>query len=114
MKEIKFSELNDYNDSNSIIIAGVSVDGITMEEIDEIMHKNWGLLPDNKHVTGMARLSDNVLGDKGRTDILFELSGDGIANVMARMQLRMAGLGVMWTSDFIDNYRSDFISGRGM
>ena len=110
MKEIKFAELANYNDSNSLIIAGVDVDGLTIEEIDEVMHKNWGLLPENKHVIGMAHLSDNVLGEDGRSDILFELSGEGTANPMVRLMLRSRGLGVMWTSDFIDNYAKDYLS----
>ena len=110
MKEIKFAELDNYNDSNSLIIAGIDVDGLTIEEIDEVMHKNWGLLPENKHVTGMAHLSDNVLGEDGRSDILFELSGEGTANPMVRLMLRSRGLGVMWTSDFIDNYGKDYLS----
>ena len=110
MKKIKFAELANYNDSNSIVITGVDVKGLTIEEIDEIMHKNWGLLPETKHVTGMAHISDNVLGEDGRTDILFELSGEGIANPMVRMMLRSQGLGLMWTSDFIDNYRTDYFS----
>ena len=110
MKKIKFAELANYNDSNSIVITGVDVKGLTIEEIDEIMHKNWGLLPETKHVTGMAHISDNVLGEDGRTDILLELSGEGIANPMVRMMLRSQGLGLMWTSDFIDNYRTDYFS----
>ena len=110
MKEIKFSDLKNYNDSNSIIIAGVDVDGLTIEEIDDLMHKNWGLLPETKHVTGMAHIYDNVLGEDGRTDVLFELSGEGIANPMVRMMIRTQGLGLMWTSDFIDNYANDYLS----
>ena len=110
MKKIRFAELANYNDSNSIIIAGIDVDGLAIEEIDEIMHKNWGLLPETKHVTGMAHIYDNVLGEDGRTDILFELSGEGIANPMVRMMLRAQGLGLMWTSDFIDNYANDYLS----
>jgi len=110
MKKIRFAELANYNDTNSIVIAGVDVDGLTIEDIDEIMHKNWGLLSEEKHVTGMAHIYDNVLGEDGRTDILFELSGEGIANPMVRMQLRAQGLGLMWTSDFIDNYAKDYLS----
>ena len=112
MKEIKFSDLSNYNDCNSIIITGIDIDGLSTEEIDGIFHENLGLLPAEKHVTGVARLSDNVLGEDGRTDILFELSGEGTANVGARLRLRMSGLGVMWTSDFIDNYHKDYISGN--
>ena len=112
MKEIKFSDLSQYNDCNSIIITGIDIDGLSTEEIDGIFHENLGLLPENKHVTDIAHLSDNVLCEDGRTDILFELSGDGTAYPMVRLMLRQQGLGVMWTSDFIDNYRNDYISGN--
>lgn len=108
MKTIRFSELSNYNDCNSIVIAGVNVDGMTIEEIDSIMRGNWGLLKNDKHVTGMAKITGNVNGEDGRTDILFELSGDDCADPMVRMRLRMSGLGVMWTSDFIDNYSRDY------
>ena len=112
MKEIKFSDLSQYNDSNSIVITSIDVEGLSIEELDNIFHNNLGLLPPEKHVTGVAHLSDNVLGSDGRTDILFELSGEGIAYPMVRLALRSQGLGVMWTSDFMDNYKKDYISGQ--
>jgi len=107
MKQIKFSELVNYDDNNSFIIAGIDPD-LTVEEADNFFHETQ-FLNDETHVLDIIRLSDNVLGDEGRTDLVFVVNKYGM-NPMIRLNFRMSGLAVMWTSDFKDNYAKDYIS----
>ena len=105
---IHFSEVNKFDDNNAIVITGITVDGVeSIDEIDSFFHET-GLFSDDKHVTGVSRILDNVLGDEGRTDLLFHLTEVGSINPMVRLQMRMRGMGVMWTNDFIDNYSKDY------
>lgn len=105
---IHFSEVRNFDDNNAIVITGITVDGVeSIDEIDSFFHET-GLFSDDKHVTGVSRILDNVLGDEGRTALLFHLTEIGSINPMVRLQMRMRGMGVMWTNDFIDNYSEDY------
>ena len=107
MKQIPFSELRNYDDDNSFIVAGINPD-LTVEEADEFFHKT-NFLNDETHIQEILRLSDNVLGEEGRTDLVFVVNQYGM-DPMIRLGFRFGGLAVMWTSDFKDNYANDFVS----
>jgi len=105
---IHFAEVRNFDDNNAIVITGITVDGMdSIDAIDNFFHET-GLFDANKHVTGVSRILDNVLGDQGRTDLLFHLTIEGSINPMVRLKMRMRGFGVMWTNDFIDNYSKDY------
>lgn len=107
---IHFAEVRDFDDNNAIVITGITVDGVdSIEEIDGFFHET-GLFDADKHVTGVSKILDNVLGENGRTDLLFHLTDEGNINPMVRLQMRMRGMGVMWTNDFIDNYSKDYFN----
>jgi len=108
MKEIKFAELKNFNDSESSVMTGITPD-CTVEQVDNFFHET-GFLNDSQHVTDLYHLSDNVKGEDGRSDILVVHSGGECGNPMARIQLNCRGFGLKWTSDFIDNYAKDYIS----
>lgn len=108
MKNIVFSQLKDYNDSNSIVFTAVifkSPDDIL--KLDEFFHE-INLIPKDKHVVDIHFISDNVLGSDGRSDYLIEFDRpDLYVNPMVRLQV---GRGVKWTSDFITNFKEDYKS----
>lgn len=106
---IKFSELKNYNDSNSIVLTAILLEETDIPDVNQYFHE-IKLLNDDKQISAIHHLSDNILGENGRSDFLIELTGEGIANPMIRIQLCMSGFGVHWTSDFIDNYARDYIS----
>lgn len=112
IKPIRFAELKQYNDSNSIVLCAITMRADEIPELDKFLHET-GLLPETKKVSGVCHLSDNVLGEDGRSDLLVELEGDGEVNPMVRIKMCMMGMSVKWTSDFIDNYKNDYISGSG-
>ena len=105
---IHFAEVHNFDDNNAIVITGITVDGVdSIDEIDGFFHET-GLFDADKNVTGVSKILDNVLGENGRTDLLFHLTVEGNINPMVRLQMRMRGMGVMWTNDFIDNYSKDY------
>ncbi len=108
MKEIKFSDLRNYTENNSVVLTGITPD-TTASEVDEFFHET-GFFDETQKVTEVCHLSDNVLGEDGRSDLLIVFSGDKCGNPMVRLKLNMSGLGIKWTSDFIDNYAKDYIS----
>lgn len=109
MKEITFAELKNFSDSNSSVMTGITPD-CTAEQVDEFFHET-GFLNEKQHVVDLYHLSDNVLGDEGRSDILVVHEGDGMpGNPMARLRMNSGGFHLKWTSDFIDNYAKDYIS----
>ena len=110
IKSIRFIDLKNYTDDNSIVLCALTLKDEEIPELDRFLHDN-GLLPESKFVSGVCHLSDNVKGEDGRSDLLVELSGEGMANPIVRIQMCAAGFSVKWTSDFIDNYAKDYISG---
>lgn len=107
---IHFAEVRQFDDNNAIVITGITVDGMdSIKEFDDFFHET-GLFDADKHVTEVSKILDNVLGDEGRTDLLFHLTVEGSINPMVRLNMRMRGLGVMWTNDFIDNYSKDYFN----
>jgi len=110
MKEIEFKDLKNYNDSNSVVLCGIIPD-CEPADVEEFFHKT-GFTTESKKVTELRHLSDNVKGDEGRSDILVIMSEEGSCNPFVRIQLSQGGPSIKWTSDFIDNYKQDYISGN--
>ena len=113
LNEISFKELNNFNDSNSVVLTSVSFDEMTKEEIiseiNEIFH-NVGLIKEDKNVIDVKYINDNVLGEDSRPDYLIIFDNEkSLTSPMARLQMASS---VKWTSDFIDNYKTDYISGK--
>lgn len=50
-------------------------------------------------------ICDNVNGEDGRTDVLLILKDAVIANPIVRLTVE----GLMWTSDFFNNYANDYV-----
>jgi len=107
--QIAFSELKNYNDSNSFVCLGLLIPS-TFEEITETCKEmtDWllseglitkGFVFNVKHITG------NIAGEDGRSDVLVILSDDcsGL-HPLKRLQTN----GLKWTSDFIVNFARDY------
>ena len=108
LSKIHFAELCNLNDNNSIVLSGITVDSMdSIEEVDNFFH-NANLFSKDKHITEISRVTDNVLGEEGRSDLLLHLTEEGEINPLVRLGMRQSGLGVMWTSDFVSNYASDY------
>lgn len=102
---IKFSELQEFNDSNSVVlIATTFPDGFDFSEVDEFLSDGLDFSR-GKKLIGVHFITGNVLGEVGRKDWLLEFDHEEIQfNPIAR--LRFPDL--KWTSDFIDNYSRDY------
>jgi len=108
MKEITFNEVrNNYSDNNSVVLCGITPN-CTADEVNEFFHESK-FLNEDQNAVDVFHLSDNVLGEDGRSDLLVIIT-NGPGNPMVRLQLNMSGLSVKWTSDFLDNYAKDYIS----
>ncbi len=108
VENIKFSELQKFNDSNSaVMIATVFPEGFDFSEVDEFLSGVLGF-SNGKNLIRVHFISDNVKGSKGRKDWLLEFDHEEVQfNPIAR--LRFPDL--KWTSDFVDNFKDDYYSG---
>lgn len=112
MKQITFNEVvKNYNDNNSVVLCGIIPD-CTAEDVENFFRQTK-FIPEEKKVVDIMHLSDNVKGDEGRSDILVVLTEEGMCNPMVRLMLSAGGgPAIKWTSDFIDNYACDYLSGE--
>lgn len=106
MKEIEFKDLKNYNDNNSVVLLGMEA---TVEDVNKFF-KEVKFFTNGKECVELAHLSDNVKGDDGRYDLLVITNEEGSFNPIVRLMLNHGGVPVKWTSDFIDNYKEDYIS----
>lgn len=69
---------------------------------------NWfreiGLIEQDAKVVNIQHITSNVMGEKGRYDIMLTITGKGIINPIVRLQVD----GLKWLSDFVSNYRRDY------
>ena len=107
VNNVSFSELKNYNDSESLVFIGVIFNPVTQnwDEVNTFLH-DIGLIPKGKSLIGVHRITGNVLGDEGRWDYLLrfdhsELQISPIARLYHAEYFK-------WTSDFITNYRRDY------
>lgn len=96
------------NDNNSFVITGLLLDADEISLVESFLRDEVNFLPAEMSITGAASIKGNVCEHTGdyRHDIIFFTDNQGSLNPMAR--LRIAQMGVKWTSDFVDNYRSDY------
>lgn len=96
------------NDNNSFVITGLLLDADEISLVESFLRDEVNFLPAEMSITGAAAIKGNVREHTGdyRHDIIFFTDNQGSLNPMAR--LRIAQMGVKWTSDFVDNYRSDY------
>lgn len=107
--EISFSELKEginngtYNDVNNPVWLGLLVKEEELPDMTNVF-RDLGLIEQHDSVTGFRNITGNVLGDRGRHDVMLEISGNGIINPIARLMIE----GLKWSSDFIVNYKDDY------
>lgn len=101
-QDVPFHTLSVYNDSNSFVWTSLAFNPAEQGDI-EVWLKNLGFLPASAKIIDMRKISGNILGDDGRTDVLF-ITEPTAFQPLARLQIE----GLKWTSDFIQNYRNDF------
>ena len=104
-ENVKFSELQKFNDSNSaVMIATTFSEGFDFKEVDDFLQYEL-MFSLGKNLVGVHFIEGNVKGEDGRKDWLLEFDHEERPfNPMAR--LRFPDL--KWTSDFIDNYGGDY------
>ena len=103
---ISFGELGRFNDSNSAVLMAITFpEGFDFNELNEDLSNGLGFSK-GKNLIGVHRITDNVLGDDGRTDWLLEFDNEDVQfNYIARLR---CGRTLKWTSDFIENYKNDY------
>ena len=102
---IHFSDLSNFNDSNSLVVIGLDLNESDLNGINNFFANKVGLSK-GKNITGAYRILGNVLGDEGRTDWLFVFDNENVEfNPIKRL---LVAAKVKWTSDFIDNFADDY------
>ena len=105
LNTIPFKQVKEqYNDSNSIVCINLLTYQEELTDIDNYLSEQ-GLFNKGSMIE-MRKITDNKNGDRGRSDILFILKDNTTIDPIKRMLL--SDLGIMWTSDFIDNYKRDY------
>lgn len=103
-KTISFRNLEDYNDSNSVVWTALVMRDEDMQPMNEWFHQ-IGFIPEGKNLIDWKKVSGNVMGDQGRSDILLIFDREDLQfNPIVRLQIGE----IKWTSDFIDNFRKDY------
>ena len=96
------------DDNNSFVIVGLLLEESELPDVESFLRDEVHFLPAEMSITGAASIKGNVREKTGdyRHDIIFFTDNQGSLDPMVR--LRIAQMGVKWTSDFVDNYRSDY------
>lgn len=93
------------NSNSAVIVATIFDDNEDWEAVNDFLANQLGFSK-GKNLIGVRRITDNVLGDEGRTDNLLVFDNEDVPfNFMARLRFP----DIKWTSDFIDNYKKDYI-----
>lgn len=104
-KEIKFSELENFNDSESLVWTSLLMRDEDINPMNDFFHE-ISLIPKGKSLIGWKKIIGNVLGEDGRSDILLIFDHPELQiNPIARLSV---GHEIKWTSDFITNFRCDY------
>ena len=105
LNTIPFKQVREqYNDSNSIVCINLLTYQEELTDIDNYLSEQ-GLFNKGSMIE-MRKIANNKNGDRGRGDVLFILKDNIKVDPIKRLLL--SDLGIMWTSDFIDNYKSDY------
>jgi len=110
--EVNFNDLNQYNDSESCILTAVVFpDELDEKDVEDLLQSTT-FLPEGKHIIAIDRIKENIFGDEGRWDYLIRFDHPEIQfNPIGRLRI-IDNNGVnwcKWTSDFIVNFRKDYI-----
>ena len=111
LSTIKFSELSNYN--NSIVMMGVyPLDESETPDVCEFFEKESGIFSNSKVIEIKRIVSDENLvinndpDEYNRVDWLIVFDKDDYPNPINRIAY---GSWLKWTSDFIENYKADYI-----
>lgn len=112
MKSIPFSECFNLNDSQYLVCTGLLVNDENHDETVDMMTKSFrdtNLIKDDVSVDHLLTITGNVRESTGdyRHDIVIVFSKETEINPLARLQ--WSSCGIKWVSDFVDNYRNDYI-----
>lgn len=94
------------NSNSAVIVATIFDDNEDWEAVNDFLANQLGFSK-GKNLIGVRRITGNVLGDEGRTDNLLVFDNEDVPfNFMARLRFP----DIKWTSDFIGNYKKDYIA----
>lgn len=118
MKTISFSELVskvtksfELNDFNTLVWTGLLIEEetyeVTLNDITE-WFKEINLIPRDSVISEIVNITGNVRESTGdyRVDKLIKFESPTNINPLVRLNIS----GLKWTSDFIVNYKEDYIS----
>ncbi len=95
------------NNNSAVIVATIFDDNEDWEAVNNFL-ANQLCFSKGKNLIGVHRITGNILGDDGRTDYLLVFDNEAMFfNALARLRFP----DIKWTSDFIDNYKTDYIAG---
>lgn len=109
LSEVKFSDLHNYNDANSIVFTAVLLSETDMDSLEEWL-KEIGLIHQDQSIKKVHFITGNVRGDArngadSRADWLIEFDRSDLKmNPIARLNCP----DLKWTSDFITNFKKDY------
>ena len=103
---MKFSDLPTL-DAPTVVLTGLAFDesgkNALIEDMNTFFTEELKFLQNGSKIVNIEKIEGNILGDKGRTDVLLTLDKFDV-NPISR--LRFPDL--KWTSDFIKNFRGDY------
>ena len=107
LSTIKFSELSNYNNWNSIVMMGIyPLNESDINDVCEFFEKQMKLFEDNKVIEIKRIVSDkNIKDTRHRVDWLIVFDKEDTPNAMARLDYCSW---IKWTSDFMENYKKDY------
>ena len=112
LSTIKFSELSNYNNWNSIVMMGIyPLNESDINDVCEFFEKEMKLFEDSKVIEIKRIVSDenpvinNDPDEYNRVDWLIVFDKEDMPNAMARLK-HCSWL--KWTSDFMENYKEDY------
>ena len=112
LSTIKFSELSNYNNWNSIVMMGIyPLNESDINDVCEFFEKQMKLFEDSKVIEIKRIVSDenpvinNDHDEYNRVDWLIVFDKEDTPNAMARLDYCSW---IQWTSDFMENYKKDY------
>lgn len=114
MKTIHFSKLAELDDSKHVAFVGLRIDNrddasiASLKELVSDTLTDRGVFLNGVRVKEIFAIGGNVLGDEGRSDFVFELTGS-VADISPLKRIRVMP-DLKWLDDFIVNYEKDYES----
>ena len=102
---MKFQDLKP--DSPTVVLLGLTFEESKKEEllnqINDFFTNDLKFLKNGAKVVDIEKIGGNILGSKGRTDVVLTLD-----KFEVRPLARLGFPGLKWTEDFITNYAGDY------